>query len=128
MRQLTKDDVTFTFELEPDHCTGVRGNYMATDDPVADKAAEDDIIRRVNRDDTSAWCCLGVTGYVKKYPTLKYTAYLGGISLEEGLSYEEQNQQVEEMSLDMHGEVLEALNDELAEFVKKAAEVEEYFN
>ncbi len=54
-----QSDVEFSATIEPDD-TPVRGNFMATEDPEQDRAAEDEVIRRLDSGDVSAWCGLVV--------------------------------------------------------------------
>lgn len=50
------------FILEADYCDiPVRGNALASGDDAADKACEDEIIRRVNDGDIWAWAYVTVT-------------------------------------------------------------------
>lgn len=62
IRKLTESEVTFTIAYEPESI-GVRGNYMATGNPDADRADEDEVIERLCRGDESAWCTVVVTAH-----------------------------------------------------------------
>ena len=106
MRNLTKDEVEFTVSLEIEDIP-VRGNYMATDDPIAYKEAEDEIIDRINRDDISAGCCLTVK---VEWEGFKGFAYLGGCSFSEGKYGSVLEKEAEEMA-EEHGMYEDALND-----------------
>ena len=54
-RKLTLDDCEITLRIEPEDLE-VRGNAMATDEPEADRKAEDEIIERLDGGDLWAWC------------------------------------------------------------------------
>lgn len=58
----TTDDELVTVDLmaDMDEGTGVRGNASATDDPAADAAIEDEIIRRLDAGDIWAWASVQV--------------------------------------------------------------------
>jgi hypothetical protein len=62
IRELTASEEEFQCTSEPEfEFIGVRGNYMRTEDPEADRKAENEIIDRLERGDDSAWCRLTVT-------------------------------------------------------------------
>lgn len=58
-RELRADEVEFEEGCKEEFIP-VEGNYMATDDDEADKAAEKELLDRLNRGDNSAWCILVV--------------------------------------------------------------------
>jgi hypothetical protein len=118
MRNLTKDEVEFTVSLEIEDLQ-VRGNYICSDDPAYDKEAEDEIIDRLNRDDTSAWCCLTIKA---EWEDFKGFAYLGGCSFSEGKSGSELAKEAEEMAEEhgMYEEALEDLNTNIALSIGRA--------
>jgi hypothetical protein len=59
---LTESDrnIVITFSIEQDD-TGVRGNYVCTDDAEQDRADEDAILERLDAGDVTAWCGIIVT-------------------------------------------------------------------
>lgn len=122
MRQLTKDEVEFTVELEQEY-TVVRGNVMASGDDEEDKAAEDEVLERLNRDDLSAWCCIVVkaewNGYVG-------TGSCGCVSLKETQTGPECQKLVESFAEynGMYDQALEDLNQTIANFIAAAKKIE----
>jgi hypothetical protein len=122
MRQLTKNEVEFTAEIEQEY-TSVRGNVMATDDDVADKAAEDEIIDRLKRDDYSAWCSIMVKA---EWNGHKGIQCLGCVSLAETNTGSECQRLVEEFAEDagMYEQALEDLNENIANYVANGKKIE----
>lgn len=117
LRKLTAAEVTFTVELEPEDLE-VRGNLICSDDPEYDRAAEDEIIARLNQDDMSAWCCVMVTA---EWEGFKGHVSLGGCSFSEGDGYSIKRQSDE--TVEAHGmkdEALDALNEKIQRHVDKA--------
>jgi hypothetical protein len=55
LRPLLAEEVVFQVLVEPED-TPVRGNYMATDDDEADRAAEDAVIAALDAGEERAWC------------------------------------------------------------------------
>lgn len=55
--------VTYRTELL-DEDLAVRGNALDSGDPAVDKAAEDEILRRLDRGETWAWCTVKVTAHL----------------------------------------------------------------
>ena len=51
--------ITYTIEVEPEECS-VRGNALASGDDAADRACENEILARLARGDTWAWCSVRV--------------------------------------------------------------------
>jgi len=72
MRELTAKDVTFVVYYEAGDIP-VRGNVLASGDDAIDKAAEDEILARLDNGDATAWCVLWVTA--------DWEGYLGRTSL-----------------------------------------------
>jgi hypothetical protein len=107
IRPLTKSEVQFTVSIEPEDID-VRGNYMCTDDGEADKAAEDEIIRRLNNEETEAWCVVVVKA---KWKTYEAFASLGGCSFEPSNLQSEIEMYADDLG--MFEEALERLNDAL---------------
>jgi len=56
---MSKPVVTYRIEVEPDD-NPVRGNCMASGDDAADKAYEDEIIRRLDNGEVWAWAVVKV--------------------------------------------------------------------
>lgn len=54
-----KFKIEYDLKIE-DEDIPVRGNAMASGDDAADKAAEDEILERLERGDVIAWCCIVV--------------------------------------------------------------------
>jgi hypothetical protein len=71
LRELTPNDVTFTFELEPED-TPVRGNAMSSGDAEADRECEDEILARLDRGNLCAWCLVKVTATWKDWEGVTY--------------------------------------------------------
>lgn len=124
MRQLTKKEITFTVSTESED-TQVRGNCMATDDPVADKQAEDEIIDRLNRGDESAWCVVVLTAQWEEF---KVSSYLGACSFAEGLNGAECAKQAVEMVKDFKDELVEELNKEILAAIERGDQLHSIFD
>ena len=60
LRELTIDDVKIRLIVEPDD-TPVRGNALASGDDRVDRAAENEILARLEAGDTWAWALVRVT-------------------------------------------------------------------
>lgn len=71
-----REVATITLTCEQDDAR-VRGNACATDDPDADRACEDEIIRRLDQGDVWAWAVVTVTA---TYDDHRGIAVLGGCS------------------------------------------------
>lgn len=118
MRKLTKDEVEFSVTIESEDLS-VRGNYMCTEDPEADKKAEDEILTRLKHGDIYAWCVIKVTA---KWEEFEGFATLGGVSFSEN----EDGQKQAEMEAEDHGmfaEALEDLNKNLNGYVMNALDI-----
>ena len=119
MRKLTKNEVKFSIDIESEDMP-VRGNYMCTEDPEADKAAEDEILARLDRGDITAWCLIKVTA---KWEEFEGFATLGGISYSDN----EDSQKQAESDADDHGmfdEALEDLNNNINAYVMNAKDIQ----
>jgi len=81
------DQVEYQLHIAQEELTEVRGNAMASGDDAADKAYEDEILARLERDDLLAWCCLQVTARWRHYSA---QACLGAYSFAEGVGDPEQ--------------------------------------
>ena len=103
MRNLNKYEVEFSVLVESEDLP-VRGNYMSTDDNEADKAAEDEILERLKRDDIYAWCMIRVTA---KWEEFEGFATLGCCSYSENEDGEAQAK----IAAEEHGMFDEALDD-----------------
>lgn len=122
MRQLTKDEVEFTVELESEY-TEVRGNVLASGDDEEDKAAEDEILDRLNRDDLSAWCCIVIKAEWNGHTG---ATNLGCVSLEETNTGSECQQLTESFAEynGMYDQALEDLNQTIANSIAAAKKIE----
>lgn len=67
-------------EIEPEEVS-VRGNAMASGDDAADREAEDEILRRLDRGDVWAWCSVRVV--VEHDGWVKASGWLGCCSYED---------------------------------------------
>lgn len=119
MRKLTADEVEFEESTEPEDLP-VQGNYMCTDDPEADRAAEQELLERLARGDESAWCCLVVTAKWREF--IGY-AMLGGYSFPEGQTGAENREYAAEEYKQLRVEALEAMNERLETEVIYAKEL-----
>lgn len=71
---VARDEVTFELRIH-DEDMPVRGNAMASGDNALDKQVEDEILARLDRGDTWAWCCVEV---IAKFRSLQARTFLGG--------------------------------------------------
>lgn len=104
MKKLTADQVEFKVLTKPEWIP-VRGNLIASGNDAEDTAAENEVLARLNRGDTLAWCIVVVEA---SWNGLTGTASLGGCSLENRAALEE--------TVEWHGlkeEALEDLNQQL---------------
>lgn len=67
LRKLEASEVAFTVKVEEECCVPVRGNAMASGDDAADKRCEDEILDRLHRGDSFAWCSIVVYAEWKGY-------------------------------------------------------------
>jgi hypothetical protein len=74
MRLLTAEDVTFEIEIEDEGFTP-RGQFASGDE--ADRQLENEIIKRLDRGDLWAWCCVRV---IARWNGFEGDVYLGGCS------------------------------------------------
>ena len=111
-RALTAEEVTFTLECLEEH-TAVRGNFMATDDPEQDKRDEDEVLRRLNRGDLWAWCCVKVTAH---WAGLHATDFLGCCSYQDEADFERDG-----YAADMRERALDDLNATIARQAERLA-------
>lgn len=73
------DDVTFSIECEEEDIP-VKGNALASGDDDVDHAYENEILRRLDRGDLWAWCCVKVTA---RWGDFEASDYLGCCSFED---------------------------------------------
>jgi len=119
IRKLTADEVEFTLDVEPECDSTVEGNAMCSGDDAADKKYEQELLARLERGDTSAWCVLIVKA---KWNGHEGVDTLGCVTLKEDADEED----AREMA-DMHGmeaNALAYLNDELAEEARLLTQLE----
>lgn len=99
--------VVYAFKLGEEDIP-VRGNAMASGDAEADKAAEDEIIRQLDRGNLAAWCYFEVTATLTvDGETFKGSAGIGGCSYESEADIERQLFTQDEYAL--KGEALDDL-------------------
>ena len=103
MNKLTLDDVEFSVECLPEDAA-VRGNASAVDD-ASDTQIEDEIIERLERGDTWAWCTVRVVGV---YEGLEADDFLGCCSYADEADFKNGGYYD-----DMRQTVLDALNENL---------------
>jgi hypothetical protein len=96
--------VTFTITTDPDE-EGIRGSFC-TDEPELDRKQEQDILDRVQRGDTDAWCGVIVTATYRGYTG---RASIWGCSLDKAYTAT-----VVAEEHGMYDEALQALNDSIA--------------
>jgi hypothetical protein len=72
----TLDGITYTLDILPEDVP-VRGNALASGDDKTDRAAEDEILARLESGDNWAWCCVSVTAEVNGFEA---STYLGACS------------------------------------------------
>lgn len=111
VRELTAADVEFEVTAEPEDVP-VRGNALASGDDAADKEYEDEILRRVVRGDTWAWCVVIVTA---KWSDYVGRAVLGGCTYDGEADFRKNSMYIE----DMKAEALDDLNRVIADHADK---------
>lgn len=114
---LTEEQVTFTFEIEPECDVPVRGNAMISGDDAVDEETNQWIEERLQQGDETAWCCLKVTATAPC--GVSESDYLGAVCLEDcrGKSGTAVARIVEAFARDsdMHLNALDRLNAKLAD-------------
>lgn len=108
MKPITKDSrgITISVTAEPEHIP-VRGNVTASDEPELDKQLEDEIIDRLDRGDTWAWCSVRVE--VTYRGVLSADTYLGCCSYDSEKAFRDDG-----YFDDMVSECIDSLNSKLA--------------
>lgn len=101
MRALTKADVRFTVEIEPEDMP-IEGNAMASGDDAVDQECYDWIRSELDRGNDAAWCCAHVRA---TWEGFHGDAYLGGCS------YRSERELWEHNCDAMKQEALDALNE-----------------
>ncbi len=114
VRELTAEEVEFTLEVEDEHIP-VEGHF-ATDEPELDRKQEQEILSRLRRGDTWAWCCVKVTAKWKNFTGVDY---LGCCSYEDEEDFKQEGGYWE----DMKSEALDALNKKIAETAASLSEL-----
>jgi len=111
---LTNTEVVFSVTVEEECFEHVEGNAMSSGDDAADKACEKEILDRLHRGDSYAWCCITVEATWK--------GYKGGASL--GCCSLLGESQVEPTIIDhgMRDEALEDLNNRLSKSLEELSE------
>ena len=91
-RNVTRDEVTFSLDIEPEHVP-VRGNASASGgDDDEDHDCENEIIRRLDQGDQWAWCCVVVTARWENFEgsdCLGCCSYDGAADFKAGGYYEQ---------------------------------------
>lgn len=83
MQELTLADVLWTLEVE--QCdTPIRGNAMASGDDDADRAAEDEILKKLDDGNVWAWAMVRIQG---TFMGLSAHTYIGGCSYDSEESF-----------------------------------------
>ena len=105
MTTLKREDVQWEIIPQSEDIP-VRGNVMASGDPVFDRKVEDEVLAKME-DTIWAWCCVQVKGTVT-FPDgqaeLSASTYLGGCSYEGEEDWKKENYE------QMQDEVLTELN------------------
>lgn len=79
LRELKSDEVSFTVKVEEECCVPVKGNAIDSGDEDFDRNVENEILDRLRRGDSFAWCSILVTA---EWNGHKGIASLGCCSLE----------------------------------------------
>lgn len=111
LRPLLAEEVVFEVRVEPED-TPVRGNYMATDDDEADRAAEDAVIAAIDAGEERAWCCVTVVAHWRDW---RGQSSLGCVAFTPFQTPQKEAEDLEELVTGhgMRKEALEYLNQEL---------------
>jgi len=80
---IKEQEVTYTLEVSPEDCP-VRGNVLACGDDDADRAAEDEVLARLDRGEVWAWCCVRVVAHWRGFAG---DAYLGCCSYQDAADF-----------------------------------------
>lgn len=118
-RELRADEVEFEEGCEDEYIP-VEGNYMATDDGEADKAAEKELLDRLSRGDNSAWCILVVKA---KWKGRAGVASLGCFVFPEGNSGPANRKYAEDEYESLKEEALADLNQNIQETWQELTEL-----
>lgn len=123
IRELKQEEVEFGLQVELECDIPVEGNAMCSDDEEADKKYEQELLDRLERGDTTAWCMLIVTAKWKGY---EGRDVLGGVTLREANTTDEDIENAWEMA-NWHGmkkNALDSLNGQLAAWADTLSELE----
>jgi len=102
--------ISYKVEFLPEDLQ-VRGNAISSGDEETDKRVEDEIIRRLDRDDISAWFCAKVTcAVVEGDHIFTGVDYLGANSYNSEQEFLESDV-MEDMKIEAYSEALYAVND-----------------
>jgi len=101
LRELTENEVTFTFELEPDE-TPFEGNVLASGDDEADREQEAWTRDELDRGNVAAWCVAIVRVTWKEY---------GACDVLGGCSYRSERELWADLAGTMKSEALDRLNE-----------------
>lgn len=119
LRPLTADEVEFELGCEEEFIP-FEGNVLSSGDAALDKEAEDDVRRRLNRNDVSAWCILTVKAKWKGYTG---HASLGCFIFPEGNTGPQNLEYAKDEYEQLRSEALDDLNQGLATSAKMLFEL-----
>lgn len=106
---MSKPTVKYTFLAEPEDVP-VRGNVMASGDDAADKAAENEVLARLERGDIYAWFVAHVIAEVEvDGETYKGDAYLGGCSYADEKNFTQDGGYYDDMKKDAFNDLIATL-------------------
>jgi hypothetical protein len=118
MRKLTDKEVSFRISVEQDDLE-VRGNAMCSGDDDFDLECENDILRRLDRGDYTAWCYVKVTA---SWNGFEGFAGIGACSFAE-----DANEQIEAHQIatdyDLAGDALADLNEKIKAHLSRAESI-----
>lgn len=77
-KPLTESEAQFQVQVEEETYLSVEGNALASGDDALDKQVEKEIISRLHRGDSLAWCCITV---IATWNGFSYATSLGACSL-----------------------------------------------
>jgi len=111
---MAKPAVTYRIEVEPDD-NPVRGNCVVSGDEAADKACEDEIIRRLHNGEVWAWAVVEVVAECEGF---EGHDYLGGCSYKDEKGFIQANDYYLDMKAAALGNLMGNLKRAAAEGLK----------
>lgn len=109
-------EIKYTIEIHPDD-TPVRGNALASGDDALDKAAEDEILARLDAGDFWAWCVVEVTAHATiNGITTDFlgVAHLGACSYEDEAQFKTAGGYYEDLCAEAREDLIKNLNKAIA--------------